>query len=78
MNEQEIKRLTSIDLRERPEGVRLSYAYSVINESGKIIDNNIRGSFVILDDMSIEISGESKSVIEAAKVLLKAAADKLK
>ena len=74
MNEQEIKRLTSIDLRERPEGVRLS----VINESGKIIDNNIRGSFVILDDMSIEISGESKSVIEAAKVLLKAAADKLK
>lgn len=76
--EKNIKKVTSVELRNLSEGMRLSYTYSVLDESGKIIDSNIKGSFVVLDDMAVEINGESKSVTEAVNVLFKAASDKIK
>ncbi len=42
--------------------MRISYIYSVISEDGKIIDSNVRGSFVVLDDMAVEINGEEKTL----------------
>lgn len=76
--EKDIKKVTSVELRNLSEGMRLSYTYSVLDESGKIIDSNVKGSFVVLDDMIVEINGESKSVTEAVNVLFKAASDKIK
>lgn len=76
--EKNIKKVTSVELRNLSEGMRLSYTYSVLDESGKIIDSNIKGSFVVLDDMAVEINGESKSVTEVVNVLFKAASDKIK
>lgn len=72
-----IKKITFIDIRNLPEGTRLSYTYSVLDESGKIIDSNVKGSFVVLDNMTVEINGEQKNVMEAANILFKAASEKL-
>lgn len=72
-----IKKITFIDIRNLPEGTRLSYTYSVLDEGGKIIDSNVKGSFVVLDNMTIEINGEQKNVMEAANILFKAASEKL-
>lgn len=73
-----VKKITFIDVKNLPEGTRLSYTYSIIDEdTGKIIDSNAKGSFVILDNLEIEFNGVNKNVLEAANILFKAAENKL-
>lgn len=77
MEQKNINKITSVDIKNLAEGTRLSYTYSVLDENGKIIDSNKKGSFVVLDDMAVEINGEEKNVMEAINVLFKAASNKL-
>ena len=71
------KIVTDFQVRNMDEGHRVFYTYSTVDDTGKIIDNNAKGSFVILDDMTVEINSELKSVKEAADILFKAASDKI-
>ena len=45
-----LKTITSISMLKVPEGQRISYTYSVVDEiTGNIIKNNERESFTLLD-----------------------------
>lgn len=61
MDENIVKKVTSINLTNMPEGMRLSYTYSKFNAQGETLSSNERGSFVILDDMTVQISGEAEA-----------------
>lgn len=67
------KIITDVQIRNMSEGQRAFYTYSTVDDTGKIIDNNAKGSFVVLDDMAVEINGQFKNVKDAANVLFKAA-----
>ena len=50
-----MKKLTSITLLNRPEGVTVSYTYSTIDEQGQVTERNVRKSYVILDQEELEL-----------------------
>ena len=60
-----MKKITSITLHNTSEGQRISYTFSEIDEnSGAILSDNNRASFVVLDIEANRQALESISVIE--------------
>ena len=45
-----MKKITSITILNRPEGLTNSYTYSVINDEGIVTERNKRESYVITDE----------------------------
>lgn len=73
-----IKKITDLNIKDLSEGTRLSFTYSIIDgNTGKIIDSNAKGSFIILDDMIVNYNGQDKNIMESAKILTKAALNKI-
>lgn len=77
MDENIVKKVTSINLTNMPEGMRLSYTYSKFNAQGETISSNERGSFVILDDMTVQISGENVNALDVINALFGLASERL-
>lgn len=44
-----MKRLTSFTAHVTAEGQRISYTYSEIDENGKLINQNVRENFIVVD-----------------------------
>lgn len=59
-----IKTVTSVNLTNMPEGLRLTFTYSEVTPEGNVVDSNKRGSFVVLDD---ETKKTAQSLFELAK-----------
>lgn len=63
-----MKKITSITMHTTSEGQRLSYTYSVVDEStGAIVSSNNRESLVVLD---ISANKETLAHIEAVKTFV--------
>lgn len=45
-----MKVLTSFTAHNTGEGQRISYTYSIIDETGKLIEQNVRESFIVIDE----------------------------
>ena len=45
-----MKKLTSFTAHTTAEGQRISYTYSEIAEDGKLVNQNIRENFIVMDD----------------------------
>lgn len=45
-----VKRITSFTAHQTPEGMRVSFTYSVIDGSGAIIKSNERYTVIVLDE----------------------------
>ena len=45
-----ITKITSFTAHQTPEGMRLSFTYSVINENGGLVKSNERYTVIVLDD----------------------------
>lgn len=45
-----VTRITSFTAHQTPEGMRVSFTYSVIDESGAIIKSNERCTVIVLDE----------------------------
>ena len=58
-----IKKVTSINLTNMPEGLRLTFTYSILNEKGETVESNARGSFVVLDG---EVVSAAEKLFEIA------------
>ena len=53
MNDNLINKITSINLTNMPEGLRLTFTYSTLNEKGETVESNAKGSFVLLDESAV-------------------------
>ena len=58
-----MKKLTSITILERAEGVTVSYTYSTINEDGQITERNVRKSYVVLDQEEANLIKQIKEKV---------------
>lgn len=72
-----LNKITDINIKPMPEGLRIIYTYSTVDEEGRIIDTNAKGTFVVLDNLSVEVDGENKNVKEAINVIFKASESRL-
>lgn len=45
-----VTRITSFTAHQTPEGQRLSFTYSVIDENGNLVKSNERYTVIVLDD----------------------------
>ena len=54
-------RITSFTAHRTPEGMRLSFTYSVIDENGNLVKSNERYTVIVLDD---EINGYIDNINE--------------
>lgn len=61
-----MKRLTSFMKLQTGEGDRIAFSYSVIDtDSGKIVEQNQRGNFLILDDeVAVHVAAIEKYIKE--------------
>lgn len=58
------KTVTSVTLHTTAEGQRLSYTYSELDDSGRLINSNKRESIVVLD------TPENSSVLSAILIIM--------
>lgn len=56
-----MKKLTSFTHHVTAEGDRISYTYSEIDESGKLLQQNIRENFIAMDN---ELLGHIDSILD--------------
>lgn len=68
MEDNLIKKVTSINLMNMPDGLRLTFTYSTLNERGETVESNAKGSFVVNDE----------DMISAAERMFDAAASRIK
>lgn len=54
-----MKKLTSFTGHKTSEGQRISYTYSEIDETGKLINQNIRENFIVMDE---ELQGHIEGI----------------
>nr|DAT33258.1 MAG TPA: hypothetical protein [Caudoviricetes sp.] len=60
-----VKRLTSFMKLQTGEGDRIAFSYSTIDtDSGKVVEQNLRGNFLILDD---DLAAHVKAIEEYIK-----------
>lgn len=60
-----VKRLTSFMKLQTGEGDRIAFSYSTIDtDSGKVVEQNLRGNFLILDD---DLAARVKAIEEYIK-----------
>lgn len=45
-----VTRITSITAHQTPEGQRVSFTYSVIDDDGNLVKSNARHTVIVLDD----------------------------
>ena len=60
-----MKKLTSITILERAEGVTVSYTYSKINEDGQITERNVRKSYVVLNEEELNLVKQIKEKVNS-------------
>ena len=48
-----IVRVTSFTCSQQPEGMRVTYTYSVIDEEGKVIKQNVRDTCIVMDEATL-------------------------
>ena len=58
-----MKKLTSITILERAEGLTVSYTYSKINEDGQITERNVRKSYIVLDEEELNLIDQIKEKV---------------
>ena len=59
-----MKKLTSITILDRAEGITVSYTYSTINEDGQITERNVRKSYIVLDEEELNIIKQIKEKVD--------------
>ena len=58
-----MKKLTSITILERSEGLTVSYTYSKIDEEGQITERNVRRSYVVMNEEELELIKQIKEKV---------------
>ena len=58
-----MKKLTSITILERAEGLTVSYTYSKIDEEGQITERNVRRSYVVMNEEELELIKQIKEKV---------------
>ena len=59
-----MKKLTSITILERAEGLTVSYTYSTINEEGQITERNVRKSYIVLNEEELKLIKQIKEKVD--------------
>ena len=59
-----MKKLTSITILDRPEGITVSYIYSTINEDGQITERNVRKSYIVMNEEELNIIKQIKEKVD--------------
>lgn len=63
-----MKKLTSVSVITAPEGKRVSYTYSELDDSGNLIKSNVRESFVALDTTLLTIISDMENQVNTRLV----------
>ena len=58
-----MKKLTSITVLERAEGLTVSYTFSKISDEGQITERNMRRSYVVMDKEELELINKLKEKV---------------
>ena len=58
-----MKKLTSITILDRAEGITVSYTYSTINEDGQITERNVRKSYIVMNEEELNIIKQIKEKV---------------
>ena len=59
-----MKKLTSITILDRSEGITVSYTYSTINEDGQITERNVRKSYIVMNEEELNIIKQIKEKVD--------------
>ena len=59
-----MKKLTSITILDRAEGLTVSYTYSTINEDGQITERNVRKSYIVMNEEEANIIKQIKEKVD--------------
>lgn len=59
-----MKKLTSITILDRAEGITVSYTYSTINEDGQITERNVRKSYIVMNEEELNIIKQIKEMVD--------------
>ena len=59
-----MKKLTSITILDRAEGITVSYTYSTINEDGQITERNVRKSYIVMNEEELNIIKQIKENVD--------------
>ena len=59
-----MKKLTSITILDRAEGVTVSYTYSTINDDGQITERNVRKSYIVLNEEELKLIKQIKEKVD--------------
>ena len=59
-----MKKLTSITILDRAEGITVSYTYSTINEDGQITERNVRKSYIVMNEEELNIIKQIKEKVD--------------
>ncbi len=63
-----MKKITSFTSHVTAEGQRISYTYSEIDDTGKLINQNIRENFIVMDENLQDHINEINKYIEKNKI----------